>query len=372
MRTEIGPIRALLSGLFSLSILGLAGFGTYQVALEGWRVQPTIRVRAEFGSVGGVGPGSKVFVQGIEAGVVEAVAIPDRPGQPAALILRVDESMRHLIRTDSVARITGRAVVGSRVVEIRPGRAESPVLEDGGTIRSARTVDLDEVLAEASETIGRIDQAADEALRDLEQLGRIASAIENGEGTVGRLLTDDEPVDRLVRLASQGEATLNDLEENLQAVKGTWPISRYFRKRGFDDRDQVLYRPGSSREARSFPTNALFQPGRAVLTAAGRRRLDEFARWCQSRLEPKTEIVIAAFTDDRLDADLAEILTQEQAEAIRRHLVEHHGLGSAGWFRSRTIAAVGFGNQPPRTAIETPGASTGPRRIELLLFTPRA
>ena len=52
--------------------------------------------------------------------------------------------------------------------------------------------------------------------------------------------------------------------------------------------------------------------------------------------------MIAAFTDDDHDQDLAEILTQEQAESVRRYLVDKHSIQSAGWFKSRKVAAVGF------------------------------
>ena len=57
--------------------------------------------------------------------------------------------------------------------------------------------------------------------------------------------------------------------------------------------------------------------------------------------------MIAAFTDDDNDLDLAEVLTQEQADSVRKYLVEKHGIDSAGWFRSRKVAAVGFGTQVP-------------------------
>ena len=53
-------------------------------------------------------------------------------------------------------------------------------------------------------------------------------------------------------------------------------------------------------------------------------------------------MVIAAFTDDARDPDLAQILTQEQADAVRKYLVAKHGIDSAGWFSSRKVAAVGL------------------------------
>ena len=65
--------------------------------------------------------------------------------------------------------------------------------------------------------------------------------------------------------------------------------------------------------------------------------------------------MIAAFTDADKDIDLAELLTQEQADAVRKYLVDKHGIDSAGWFRSRKVAAVGFGTQVPR--LQEPSAT---------------
>jgi len=80
-------------------------------------------------------------------------------------------------------------------------------------------------------------------------------------------------------------------------------------------------------------------------------------------------VVIAAFTDEGEDPDLAQILTQDQAEAVRKYLVAKHKIDASGWFSSRKVAAVGFGAQVPRGAADL-GAP--PRRVEVILFTPQA
>ncbi len=73
--------------------------------------------------------------------------------------------------------------------------------------------------------------------------------------------------------------------------------------------------------------------------------------------------MIAAFTDDDRDQDLAQILTQEQADAVRKYLVAKHGIDSAGWFTARKVAAVGFGSQVPRSAPGDAGAPLNGLRL---------
>jgi phospholipid/cholesterol/gamma-HCH transport system substrate-binding protein len=163
---------------------------------------------------------------------------------------------------------------------------------------------------------------------------------------------------------------LNALEENLDALKQTWPLSSYFEHRAYLDRERVLFEPGADRKSFALQTDDLFEPGRSILTQPGRARLDEVGRWCKKDIRPTSHVVIAAFTDGGHDQDLAEILTQEQADAVRRYLVEKHGIQSAGWFRSRKVAAVGFGTHTPRALVSSE-ANAPTRRVEIILFTPQ-
>jgi phospholipid/cholesterol/gamma-HCH transport system substrate-binding protein len=377
MRRDVGGWRALASAGFVLAVLALAGFGVRQVASRQWRVQRTFLVRADFDSIGGVGEGDRVRVQGIDAGVVAAVEPPAEPGKPVRLVFRVDARLQPLVRSDAVARILTEGVVGAKVVEIVPGRPGAAPLGPLGVIGSERPPDLADLMARASGSLRRVDAVADAAERGLTEVNAIAAAVRRGEGSLGKLVRDDEAYRKLIGLSRRGERALGDLEENLAALKRTWPLSRYFQGRAFFDRERVLFHPGSERDSRTLREDELFEPGRAALTAQGRTRLDDVAAWFKSTKRAGSEVVIAAFTDAPLDPELAQVLTQEQAEAVRKYLIARHAIDSAGWFSTRKVAAVGFGTDTPSpTAEGLAGAQAArdrpPRRVEIILFTPQA
>ncbi len=369
MRRDISRWRALANAGFALAVLALGGFALYQVATRRWRVQPTFHVRVKFATISGLEAGHRVRLQGIDAGVVEQVVPPAKPGEPVELVMRLDERLRHLVRSDAIARILSEGMVGARVVEITPGRPDAPLVSEGGAIESEPPVELSDLMKRTGASLQKLDDLAKTAKSGIEEVNSIAGMIREGKGSVGKLVRDEAAYQSLMSVTRRGERTLTAMEDNLAALKRTWPLSRYFDSRSFFEREKVLFQPGSRRDSRFFPADELFEPGRAILTPVGRTRLDDIGRWCKRTSQPQSEVVIAAFTDDH-DAELAEVLTQEQADSVRKYLIEKHGIDSAGWFRSRKVAAVGFGTQVPRLQ-DPPLAQLPPRRVEIILFTPQ-
>ena len=369
MRRDLTAGRIIRS-IALLVVAGLAvAYGIRRVHERDWDTQPTFRARAGFRSIGGVEPGSKIRIQGIDAGLVEAITPPTTPGRPVVLTFRLDERLRPLIRSDTVAKIVLQGVIGSKVVELVPGKPDAPPLLAGAMLPAEDPIELADLVNEASATLKRVDIAARSAEKATTEIATVAASIRAGNGTLGKLTQDDEVYRKIASLSDQGKRTLDELDQNLAAVKRTWPLSRYFEGQGFYDRDQVLYKPGAERASRMLAADDLFRPGQAILTDAGRRQLDDVGAWFNRAKQAKSEVVIAAFADDGQANDQARILTQEQADSVRNYLVKRHAISSLGWFGTRKVAAVGFGGRAPEIAALDQGAPS--RRVEVILFTPK-
>ena len=79
-----------------------------------------------FATIGGVEVGQRVRVQGIDAGVVEAIEPPSAPGKPVTLVFRVDARLRPLVRRDATARIVDRGGRRRQGRRDRSGPARRP------------------------------------------------------------------------------------------------------------------------------------------------------------------------------------------------------------------------------------------------------
>lgn len=371
---EVSATRALASAGLAALVLALAAFGAVQVAQRHWNWQPTYRVQAAFSHISGLMAGDSVRLQGMSAGVVEAIQPPVTPGGPIIVVLRIDNALREYIRSDAVANIVANAV-GPKVVEISPGKTDSLPLPDGGTLRSNDPVELGDLLIVGRDTLQRLEGITREAEIGMKQVNEITGAISRGEGTLGKLVRDDAAYNQVMSLAQRTERAVGSIDENLSAMKGIFPFSGYFQNRGFEDMERVLYRPNATREVRVFASKDLFADGKAILTDAGKSALDTYAAWFKARRWPDTtEVVIASFAQSATDDDAARILTQDQSKAVKAYLEQKHKLFDIPILRQRKVAVVGYGRQKPKPE-PTPSAATDeaapPDHVEILLFTPK-
>ena len=206
----------------------------------------------------------------------------------------------------------------------------------------------------------------------LGEIKLITASIHRGEGTLGKLIRDDTLHQNLTDLSHQSERTLTALEDNLAALKETWPLSRYFDRRAYADRERAVLPAGLVAQQ---PVPRHGRPVRIRPRALDPRGAGppgrEIACWkpvCRPPELPDRDCRL--YRRPERSRARAEILTQEQADSVRKYLVDKHAVQSAGWFRSRKVAAVGFGTHVPPTQDPLPPGSP-PRRIEIILFTPQ-
>ena len=154
----------------------------------------------------GLREGGAVAVGGQRVGTIEEIAfIPledQAGGNHLRLRLSIAEEVREQIRADSRGMVRLQGFLGDKFFDITPGTAEAPILAPGDTLVSETPIDLDVVLARAA---GMIDEA--EAM--ILNLQDITGSIAQGEGALGRLMTDDVLYERVVLTTTELARTLN-------------------------------------------------------------------------------------------------------------------------------------------------------------------
>ncbi len=343
MSRSLSRWQALLLGVVVFAGLALGGAGLLAVGGRWWPWGGAFHVRAGFARVQGVEVGTRVRVQGVDAGEVEAIDLPEQPGGDVVLRLRLDGRLRNLVRSNAVASIASEGMVGGKVVEVDPGTAAERV-GDGDLIATRPGADLSDVLAQVSGT-----------LQD----------IRGGQGTLGKLATDPEGYNALVGLLKQGQQTMASMQRDADALKRVPFVGGYVEP----DATALLVRPDCERNRWCFAAGDLFEPGRAVLTAQGRQRLDDLGPKIVGFRQKGTEVVVASYADAaEAPAELALPLTHQRSQAVCYYLKDHFAIQKVGWFGSRKVTPLGMGLKPPPAPEKEPPPAS---RVEVLVFVPQ-
>jgi phospholipid/cholesterol/gamma-HCH transport system substrate-binding protein len=376
MSRSLSHFRALVLGAAVFVGLTLAAGGLFAVGSRQWRWGDTFHVVAGFPQIRGVEAGTRVRVQGIEAGLVEAVEPPAVPGGEVTLRLRLGGRLRHLVRADASVQIVSEGMIGGKVVEISPGTASAPPIEDGARLASRSSSDFTDVLNQVKSTLENIrdgqgtlgklikdPEAYTSLVTLLQQMNTALENIRDGQGTVGKLVQDPEAYANVVALLQQSRETMCSLQQDADALKRLPLVRNYV-----EDPQMLLVRPDCRRNRRSFAEAELFEPGQAVLTGDGRQRLDDLGPWLANLKQKGSEVVIVAYADPKsTTSSVARTLTKQQSEAVCAYLKGRHAVQKLGWFKYRKVTAVGLGTMAPPLPEQE---SLPPGRVEVLVFVP--
>src|SRR5688572_29422648 len=187
----------------------------------------TFEVYAEFAEIAALDNGAKVRVAGMDAGEVESIQVPNGPGTPFRVRMRVREDPHPLIRLDSIASIQNDGLVGNKFIQIESGSEQAAPVPDKGTIQSREPFDIADLMQKMSDTIDTVNTIIADVKGDVEtalaavagvagdaqklmrdvgsdvrvilgstekittDLTSIVARVRDGHGTIGRLVNDD-------------------------------------------------------------------------------------------------------------------------------------------------------------------------------------
>lgn len=136
------------------------------------------RIKVLFNFASGIGPSAPVRLAGVGVGQVEGIHViydTKEKKTKAELTAWIQDSIK--IEKDSVVTINTLGLLGEKYLEIFPGTAGTPIMKASETIVGKDPVPMEKItenLANLSDSVNVIVQR-----------------LKNGEGTIGKLLTDE-------------------------------------------------------------------------------------------------------------------------------------------------------------------------------------
>jgi phospholipid/cholesterol/gamma-HCH transport system substrate-binding protein len=152
--------------------------------------------------------GGQVTVAGQVAGSIKDIKFlpPDADTtRNLKLVMEVDRKLSGQVRQDSRARIQTSGLLGDKLIDITVGTPKYRELHEGDTLLVVPSLDYDVVIKQASGAIN-------EVVRLTQDLSKVTARINNGEGTLGQLVTNRELYDQLNTTLARSSALMSRLE----------------------------------------------------------------------------------------------------------------------------------------------------------------
>lgn len=157
----------------------------------------TFLLNVKFRTVSGLKEGNNVRFAGINIGTVNTIELITDSSVLVSLVL--EKKMQQFITSDALAGIGSDGLMGDKVLTLFPGTSNVKV-KDGGTLLSKQGIEMEDVMKSLKTSI-------DNAGIITAQLAAFTYKINNGNGTLSKLIGDEE-------MSSNFKRTLKNLQES--------------------------------------------------------------------------------------------------------------------------------------------------------------
>jgi phospholipid/cholesterol/gamma-HCH transport system substrate-binding protein len=242
-------------GVFVIVSVLLFAIGLFMIGDRQMAFARKFIVYTQFAKITGLQPGAIVRVAGAKAGAVKAIVPPSRPTDKFRVELEITEDLHPLVRTDSIASIETEGLVGGSYLAVGTGTDQAPPAAVGSTIPGREPFEIADLMQQMRTTVVNVNDTIDllkgdvlhavqsisETVDNANQLitdvsddvnvmatagsriakdaAEIAEKVRKGEGTIGKLVNDDQLYQRATAIAKAAETIATDAQRVVQQAR---------------------------------------------------------------------------------------------------------------------------------------------------------
>jgi phospholipid/cholesterol/gamma-HCH transport system substrate-binding protein len=263
--------------------------------------------------------GAQVRVGGIPEGTVKHIRLPQRPDEKVTVFMNLQHSTQNVLKKDSIASIKSEGLLGDKYVEISFGSEQAERLKNGDAIPSAPPIDISDLIQKTNAILETAQGTMQNVQSSADNLKEISAKINQGQGTVGALINDKT----IYRQANAGAAAF---EENMEALKHNFLLRGFFKKRGYEDSDELAKYAVARLPAEPYSKKFSFEAAQVfdkpdTAKVKNKKSLDEIGKFLE---ENKFGMAVVAVRGGmKGDTDKVRELTEGQAMTVREYLVQN-------------------------------------------------
>lgn len=209
-------------GMFVIIGLILFVFTIYFVGKQQNMFGSTFQLKSKFKTVSGLKIGNNVRFSGINVGTVSEIELVT--DTTVVVVLIVQKEVQKFIKTDAIASIGSDGLMGDKVLTISPGTSSNTIIKDNAYIVSKGPLEIDDLLKSVKKSVDNVEVIT-------AQLAEFTYKLNNGKGTLSRLMNDKGLAVKLDKTMSNLQSGSKGLSENMEAAKHNFLLKGYFNKK---------------------------------------------------------------------------------------------------------------------------------------------
>ncbi len=164
----------------------------------------TFELTAKFNSVNGLDVGNNVRFSGINIGTVEEIEFLTDTSVVIKLVIK--EEVRKYIKKDAIASISSDGLMGDKVLIISSGKNSNLIVEDNDNIASKQAIEMDDLMVSVKKSV-------DNAGVITAELAQFSNSMNNGNGALSRLVSDEEFGNSIKKMVTNLENSSNEFSK---------------------------------------------------------------------------------------------------------------------------------------------------------------
>jgi phospholipid/cholesterol/gamma-HCH transport system substrate-binding protein len=197
--------RAVIVGIFIFIGVAIFILAVFTLGGQHKTFEKSIVVKAMFNDVNGLQKGNNVWFSGVKVGTIKQVILSGN--ETVEVDINIEEKSHHFIPSDAKVKISTDGFIGNKIIIIYGGTLQAAKIKNGDILKTEKLQSTDEMF-------NTLAKNNDNLLQITTDFKMISKRIANGNGTIGKLLSDETLVNEL----NATTASLHKVSQNIQAL----------------------------------------------------------------------------------------------------------------------------------------------------------
>ena len=199
-------IASITLGILIFLMSGTAGLFTKKITLK-----------AYFDNAQGLRTGAPVRLEGVDIGNVTDISVEPshvdakKGPLPVRVTFKISRKYPDAIKKDSAVTLSTAGVLGETFMDIDSRLAHATAAQDGDELPTTETPGFNDVVRASQGTLQNVDIL-------VKRVDRIVTQIESGNGSIGKLIYDQDLYDRLNRSLGDVQKMIADIQSGKGSV----------------------------------------------------------------------------------------------------------------------------------------------------------